>query len=769
MKITVPGDVNSILEKLSEAGYQAFIVGGCVRDMLMGRQPHDFDVTTSARPEQVRAIFDGLMLPDGRKAKVIDTGIKHGTVTVLAGGGPVEVTTFRVEGGYSDGRHPDFVEFTGSLQEDLARRDFTMNALAWNPEAGLMDYFGGQQDIEAGCIRAVGDADARFKEDALRILRAIRFASVLGFEIEKKTETAMMADKELLARISAERIQVELTKLLTGPGAGRIVMKYADIIGVVIPEILAMKGFDQKNLHHIYDVLEHSATAIDNIRQEPHLRWAALLHDAGKPETFTVDEGGTGHFYGHAARSEELARLIMRRLRFDNETARRVTDLVKYHDLQIELTDKAVKRALNRLGEETLRDLILVKRADNLAQSPEFADRQQYYDQLEELLERIISENQCFSLKDLAIDGNDLIKARITDGRTIGQTLKAALAEVIDGRLTNEKETLLAWACIKQEEKLLEKNIYVIGHKTPDSDSVCSAIALAGLRGCTPARAGEINRETEFILKYFGAEVPELLGNLAGQQVILVDHNKRHHAAAGIEAAQILEIVDHHFFGSDEDLTAPVIKSEILGSTAAIVCGLYEEAGKIPDRQTAGLLLGAIISDTLFFKSPNSTEIDKQAAEKLAVLAGVDIDDFAGKVLAAASDLSGKSISEIYYQDYKVFRGNNASFGCGALTLAAGGDTTGLEREIISFMEGEQAAGREETPDLMLFMLTSLLDERTAILCGSQLAAEVVKKAYEGQENFLWTSDRIIRTDAILSRKTQLVPQVTKAADAMKK
>jgi len=313
-----------------------------------------------------------------------------------------------------------------------------------------------------------------------------------------------------------------------------------------------------------------------------------------------------------------------------------------------------------------------------------------------------------------------------------------------------------------------EITTYVIGHKTPDSDSICSAIALARLRDCTPARVGEINRETEFILEYFGAEAPELLEDLKGHQLILVDHNKRHHAAAGIDDAEILEIVDHHFFGSDEDLTAPVIKSEILGSTAAIVCGLYEEAGITPDKQTAGILLGAIISDTLFFKSPNSTEIDKQAAAKLAVLAGVNLADFAGKVLAAASDLSGKSISEIYYQDYKVFRGNNASFGCGALTLAAGGDTTGLEKEILSFMENEQAAGREGKTDFILFMLTSLLDERTAILCGSELAAEAVRKAYEGQKSFSWTSDRIVRTDAILSRKTQLVLQVTKAADEMK-
>ena len=439
MKVTE--GVNFILETLRHAGFEAYIVGGCVRDMLMGREPHDFDVTTSALPEQVKGLFP----------KVFETGLKHGTVTVLAGGEPVEVTTFRTEGAYSDGRHPDFVEFTGSLEEDLARRDFTMNALAWNHQTGIQDYFGGQEDIRTGIIRAVGSPDARFKEDALRILRAIRFASVLGFEIEENTERALHDNKELLGKISAERIQVELTKLLTGPGAGRIVMKYVDVIGVIMPEILAMQGFDQHNPHHIYDVLEHSATAIDKVRhtadaEKSHLRWAALLHDIGKPETFSVDENGTGHFYGHAARSEEMARIILRRLKFDNETVRRVTDLVKYHDLQIELTTKAVKRALNKLGEETFRDLLLLKRADNLAQHPYFADRQQYYDKLEEILAQIIEENQCFSLRDLAINGNDLIAAGITDGRTIGRILENALAEVIDGNLPNEKENLLRWA-----------------------------------------------------------------------------------------------------------------------------------------------------------------------------------------------------------------------------------------------------------------------------------------------------------------------------------
>lgn len=446
----VPASVNFILKTLRDAGFDAYIVGGCVRDMIMGIVPHDFDVTTSALPQQVKEIFDGLEMAaacsGGRTVKVFETGLKHGTVTVLADGEPVEVTTFRTDGTYSDGRHPDSVTFAGSIEEDLARRDFTMNALAWNPQTGIKDYFGGREDIEAGIIRAVGNPDRRFTEDALRILRAIRFASALGFEIEPATRQALHSNKELLKKISAERIREELTKLITGPGAGRIIMKYVEIIGVVMPEILAMQGFDQRNPHHIYDVLEHSAAAVDSISPVPYLRWAALLHDVGKPQTFTTDKDGTGHFYGHGARSEEMARAILRRLRFDNETVRRVADLVKYHDLQIELTTKAVKRVLNKLGEETFRDLILLKRADNLAQHPDYLDRQKYYDQLEDLLEQIIEEAQCFSLRDLAINGSDLIEAGITDGRTIGRTLKAALEAVMDGNLANEKETLMVWA-----------------------------------------------------------------------------------------------------------------------------------------------------------------------------------------------------------------------------------------------------------------------------------------------------------------------------------
>ncbi|MBR5230394.1 MAG: HD domain-containing protein [Firmicutes bacterium] len=440
MDISIPKNINFIINTLGEAGYEAFIVGGCVRDMLMEREPHDFDVTTSARPEQTKAILEAAGV------KVFETGIKHGTVTAVIDGENVEITTYRIEKGYSDNRHPDLVEFTDSLREDLARRDFTMNAIAWNPQAGLKDYFGGQEDIEKCRIKAVGESDTRFKEDGLRILRAIRFASVLGFEIESETEAALARNKALLKKISVERSREELTKLLTGPGAGTTLMKYADIIGVVLPEILAMKGFQQRNPHHIYDVLEHSAVCVDRISPQPHLRWAALLHDVGKPDTFTMDDDGIGHFYGHGARSEAIARTIMHRLRFDTDTLKRTADLIKHHDLQIELTTKSVKKALNKLGEENLHHLILLKRADNMAQHPDLIGRQQYYDHLEALIRQIIDESQCFTLKDLAVNGNDLIAIGITEGKQIGMILKSLLDDVIEGRIANEKDFLLALA-----------------------------------------------------------------------------------------------------------------------------------------------------------------------------------------------------------------------------------------------------------------------------------------------------------------------------------
>ncbi|HKM28471.1 MAG TPA: HD domain-containing protein, partial [Anaerovoracaceae bacterium] len=391
-------------------------------------------VTTSATPEQVKEVFGG---------QVYETGIKHGTVTVVIDHMPIEVTTYRIEKGYSDGRHPDKVEFTRSLEEDLARRDFTINALAYRQKAGLVDYFDGQKHISSKKICTVGSPTDRFGEDALRILRAVRFASTLGFDIEKSTADAMEECKGLLGKISKERIAVELTKMLCGDDVRNVLVKYTDILGEVIPELLAMKGFSQRNPHHIYDVLIHTAVAVENVEKIPYLRWAVLLHDVGKPATFSIDELGVGHFYGHAGISADMTRTILRRLKMDNDTVSRVVSLVKYHDMQIELTDRAVKRAMNKLGEEMFFDLIKVKRADNMGQSMEYRDRQGYYDNLENIARGILDAKECFSLKDLAVKGGDLIDIGITEGKIIGEALALLLEDVLEGKIPNEKEELL--------------------------------------------------------------------------------------------------------------------------------------------------------------------------------------------------------------------------------------------------------------------------------------------------------------------------------------
>ncbi len=432
--IYLPDEVTAALRKLSENGFEAYIVGGCVRDSLMGEKPKDYDITTSAEPEEVKKVF--------RRFRVIETGIKHGTVTVLVSGIPLEITTFRIDSDYADNRHPENVTFTKSLEEDTARRDFTMNAVAYNDKTGISDFHGGQKDIENKIIRCVGNADKRFCEDALRIMRAIRFSSVLGFEIEKETKDAIFRNKELLKNISHERIAGELVKLLCGKNVKNILIEYIDVLGVVIPELLAMKGFDQKNPHHIYDVLTHTAAAVENIDPEPVLRLTALFHDIGKPRCFS-EKDGIGHFYGHAKLSEEITFNVMTRLKFDNVTKSTVTKLVKIHDVQIEEKESAVKRFLGKNSPEIFFMLLKMKRADTLSQNPEVLSRLEYLDRLEKLANEILDSEECFSLKDLEINGNDLISLGIKPGKNIGKILNELLDGVISGNITNEKKELL--------------------------------------------------------------------------------------------------------------------------------------------------------------------------------------------------------------------------------------------------------------------------------------------------------------------------------------
>lgn len=435
-----------VLKFLEEAGYEAYFVGGCVRDALMDRESGDVDVTTNALPQQTKDVFAGY--------RVIETGIKHGTVAVMIPidddtvlGIPVEITTYRADGAYSDSRHPDRVEFVRTLEEDLARRDFTVNAMACNMNGQVIDPYGGQKDLEDRILRTVGNPDKRFKEDALRIMRGLRFASVLGFEIEEETAAAMLRNKYLLGGISAERIFVEFKKLLSGEFAGDVLRKHVDVLSEVLPEIVAMKGFEQHNPYHKYDVLEHCIRAMEAVKTSPdnfdEMKMAALFHDIGKPETYFMDDEGVGHFYGHPKKSEELVRRILQRLKADKATLERVSVLVKYHDLLFDKDERLLKRWMNKLGSDVLQEILEIKLADNLATGNMSEELGNKFNDIRGMMENILEQQQCFSLKDLAVKGDDLVAAGIEPGPEIGRVLNELLEAVIDGECENNKDALM--------------------------------------------------------------------------------------------------------------------------------------------------------------------------------------------------------------------------------------------------------------------------------------------------------------------------------------
>ena len=430
----IPEAAGEVLARLEGAGYEAWCVGGAVRDLLLGREPGDWDVTTSAPPEAVLALFAPRSLP---------TGLRHGTVTVKTGGGTgVEVTTYRRDGVYLDSRHPDHVEFTACLEEDLARRDFTVNAIAMDRRGRIADPFGGREDLSRRVLRAVGRAEDRFREDALRILRCLRFASKLGFAIAPDTAAALRAQGPLLRRIAPERIQAELTGLLCGAGAAEVLLSYPEVLGVFLPEILPCVGFDQRSVYHCYDVWEHTARSVAAVRPEPVLRYTMLLHDLGKPDAFSLGEDGRGHFYGHWRESVLLGEAILDRLRADNHSRHTILTLVERHDAPLTLSEKSVRRALARYGEETLRLLLEVKRGDNLAQAEPYRDRQTLISQFEDLLELVLQSGACFSLRQLAVKGGDLTALGLR-GPAVGKALDELLELVIDGKLPNDRGILL--------------------------------------------------------------------------------------------------------------------------------------------------------------------------------------------------------------------------------------------------------------------------------------------------------------------------------------
>ena len=423
-----------IIKTIKARGFRAYLVGGCVRDVLMGRTPEDWDIASSARPEQIMEIF-------GEKA--IPTGLRHGTVTVKARDGLYEITTFRTEGTYSDGRHPDTVSYSSSIEEDLSRRDLTINAMAMDDDGRVIDPFGGQKDLALRRIRCVGDPRKRFEEDALRILRAIRFASVLQFAVDPATVEAVHARAGLLKRIAAERILAEMNKLLCGSGCREVLLDYPDVLGVFLPELLPCVGFDQQNIHHCFDLYTHIVYATAAIRNDPILRWVMLLHDIGKVDTFTVDAAGQGHFYGHPDRSAAMSGEICTRMRMRKKDRENIVTLICWHDRNIHVTEQGIGRALLTLGEENFRRLLEVKRADNLAQAPEFHYVGSMLDEAEALLEDILRKKRCLQIRDLDVDGNDLLALGYS-GREIGQALHALLQRVAAGEMANERTALLA-------------------------------------------------------------------------------------------------------------------------------------------------------------------------------------------------------------------------------------------------------------------------------------------------------------------------------------
>lgn len=431
----IPEYAKKVLDKLTEKGYEAYLVGGCVRDGLRGVEPCDYDITTNALPSEIKEVFSDF--------KTIPTGEKHGTVTVVSEGENIEVTTYRVDGEYKDSRRPESVLFTKSIAEDLARRDFTMNAIAYNEE--IVDPFGGRADIDRKLIKTVGNPDERFLEDALRILRALRFSATIGFEIDSETKKSIHKNAHLIKNISSERIYAEFAKILTGEFAEKILLEYYDVIGVFAPCILPCVGFDQKNRYHIYDVYTHMVKAVGYAERELKIRLALFFHDVGKPECFTQDEKG-GHFKGHDDISAVRAKEVLDFLKVDNETKNCVVSLIKEHQRQILPEKKYVKRFLSKFSYEFFDMLINVKRADTLAHSSLARVNLEDIEKAEKCKEEIMCLQECISLKSLEVNGNDIKSLGVEDGRKIGEILKKLLSAVIDGEVENKKEMLLKMA-----------------------------------------------------------------------------------------------------------------------------------------------------------------------------------------------------------------------------------------------------------------------------------------------------------------------------------
>lgn len=437
MKITMPDKVVHIIHTLQQAGFEAYAVGGCVRDSILGREPNDWDITTSAKPEEIKALF----------RRTVDTGIEHGTVTVMMDKEGFEVTTYRIDGEYEDSRHPKEVTFTSSLKEDLRRRDFTINAMAYNETDGLVDCFQGMEDIREKRIACVGDAKERFSEDALRMMRAVRFSAQLGYEIEENTAKAVIELAPTLQKISAERIQVELIKLVTSPHPDYILKAYElGITAIIMPEFDTCMETEQNHPHHCYSVGRHIVESMKAVEADKVLRLAMLFHDMGKPAMKTTDEEGIDHFHGHPEVSEKMTKEILRRLKFDNDTIHKVSRLVAFHDYSnsVEPDKRIVRRAINKIGEDIFPMLLKVKHADLAAQSDYLREeKEDILNRWERLFYEIMNDKECVSLKTLAVTGRDLIDHGMEPGKELGKTLQELLEIVLENPECNTKEYLL--------------------------------------------------------------------------------------------------------------------------------------------------------------------------------------------------------------------------------------------------------------------------------------------------------------------------------------
>ncbi len=444
MQITLPKQVKQIIETLQGSGHEAYAVGGCVRDCILGKEPADWDITTSASPYEVKALF----------SHTIDTGLKHGTVTVMLSHEGYEVTTYRLDGAYKDGRHPESVTFVKELSEDLRRRDFTINAMAYNDTEGLQDLFGGEEDLSKGIVRCVGDPMERFSEDALRMMRAVRFAAQLSFTIEENTYAAICDLSPSLSRVSAERIRTELMKTLLSPHPEYLRLFYeTGLTTVFLPEFDVMMITPQNTKHHCYSVGEHTLKVMENVPATAPLRLSALLHDVAKPDCRTTDAEGADHFYGHPEEGADMTGKILRRLKFDNDTIHIVKKLVRYHDDRPSATEKSVRRAAARMGREVFPELFVLKRADALGQSLfQREEKLAAVDAFEQIYRGIVERKEALTIRELAVNGGDLMAAGIPKGPAVGDALEYLLDRVIDDPSLNTREALMAMLLKREED-----------------------------------------------------------------------------------------------------------------------------------------------------------------------------------------------------------------------------------------------------------------------------------------------------------------------------